>query len=307
MRGWRNARRVLVLLCAAPAASACELTEVAIADAEDVVVAEFVLIAGAARQSGILHRTRGTGTRLPIDDATVEIRAADGRTLPLRLTDPERCLIEGRQDPLERSACYQSEPVLPIAFVLPRNEYTLRVALSDGRVLTGITHVPAALEMVRPATTVCRIEPDQSFEIVWKRSPTAWVYAAETELRGISDALAARGIAFDREPLRLFGLAVSNTDTTIVFPTEFGVFDRFDPDLTEALAAIQGGLPPGVHGEVVIAAADRNYVNWERGGNFNPSGLVRVPSVFGGGTGVFGSVVPRTFAFTTSAGGPPPC
>lgn len=39
-----------------------------------------------------------------------------------------------------------------------------------------------------------------------------------------------------------------------------------------------------------IAAGDRNYVNWLRGGRFNPSGMIRVPSVHGDGTGVFGSV-----------------
>jgi hypothetical protein len=50
---------------------------------------------------------------------------------------------------------------------------------------------------------------------------------------------------------------------------------------------------------VVVAAADRNYVNWVRGGNFNPSGLVRVPSVRGDGTGVFGSIVAKTVVLTT--------
>jgi hypothetical protein len=117
-----------------------------------------------------------------------------------------------------------------------------------------------------------------------------------------------RGIDPPSDPLRLFGLAISNTDTTIAFPAEFGVFDRFDADLTETLAAIQGGLPPGVEAEVVIAAADRNYVNWERGGAFNPSGFVRVPSVFGDGTGVFAAILPRSFFLTTAAvPSLPPC
>lgn len=42
-----------------------------------------------------------------------------------------------------------------------------------------------------------------------------------------------------------------------------------------------------------MAAGDRNYVNWVRGGNFNPSGQVRVPSIVGDGTGVFASLVSR--------------
>jgi hypothetical protein len=45
----------------------------------------------------------------------------------------------------------------------------------------------------------------------------------------------------------------------------------------------------------MISATDRNYVNWVRGGNFNPSGVVRVPSVGGDGIGVFASTVTRTF------------
>ena len=50
----------------------------------------------------------------------------------------------------------------------------------------------------------------------------------------------------------------------------------------------------------MIAAADRNYVNWVRRGAFNPSGIVRVPSLHGDGTGVFGSVVRKRF--TVDAG-----
>ena len=46
---------------------------------------------------------------------------------------------------------------------------------------------------------------------------------------------------------------------------------------------------------VTVTAANRNYVNWARGGNFNPSGRVSIPSVTGDGTGVFGATVTRTF------------
>jgi hypothetical protein len=41
-------------------------------------------------------------------------------------------------------------------------------------------------------------------------------------------------------------------------------------------------------------------VNWVRGGSFNPSGTVRVPSISGGGTGVFGSLVTRTVRLHTA-------
>jgi hypothetical protein len=59
--------------------------------------------------------------------------------------------------------------------------------------------------------------------------------------------------------------------------------------------------------DVVIAAADRNYVNWERGGNFNPSGLVRIGSVRGDGFGVFGSLVVKSFQIRVGSTEYPPC
>lgn len=105
----------------------------------------------------------------------------------------------------------------------------------------------------------------------------------------------------------LFGLSISNQDTTVLFPSEFGLFQRFDEGLTAALIAIQTGLPPGVVADVTVAAADRNYVNWERGGNFNPSGLIRVASIRGAGTGTFGSLVPRRFVVRTDSGNFPAC
>jgi len=67
--------------------------------------------------------------------------------------------------------------------------------------------------------------------------------------------------------------------------------------------ALSRGLPEGVSAEVVIAAADRNYVNWVRGDSFNPSGAVRVASVRGDGTGVFGSFSSARFRLRVTRGG----
>jgi hypothetical protein len=281
-------------------AAGCELQEITIADAEDVIVAEFTLVAGARLQTGILHRTQGTGmTSEPVLAARVVVTEEDGSEHTFEPRSDNLCFTGG--DDAHDATCYLSASVLgPGSWVRAGQRYTLRIALPDGRVLTGVTSVPDSFGLLRPSAPVCALPPDQPLEIVWSRSPTAWVYAAETELQGIAAALEPRGVDAPRDPLRLFGLALSNRDTAIAFPAEFGVFDRFDPDLTQTLAAIQGGLPPGVEAEVVIAAADRNYVNWERGGAFNPSGFVRVPSVFGDGTGVFAAILPLTFFLTTA-------
>lgn len=300
----RSFRMLVWLACAASAS--CELTEIVVADAEDVVVAEFVLIADRLEQVGILHRTRGTdASREPVDDARIEIISADGERLRFHAEIPQRCLERWHDDELTRTACYVSDPAAR-PFVRASERYELRIELPDGRVLTGATTVPDAFTITRPTLRSCTYPADSTLTITWTRSPAAWVYVAETELHGIQDALADRGVDLEQDPLRLFGLSISNSDTSIVFPAEFGVFDRFDPNLTEALAAIQGGLPPFVLADISIGAADRNYVNWERGGIFNPSGFVRVPSVFGDGTGVFGSVVERAFHLATpvQAGAP---
>ena len=53
-------------------------------------------------------------------------------------------------------------------------------------------------------------------------------------------------------------------DTTVVFPTEFGVFERFDLDGDLALA-VSEGLPAGTYADVTIGALDRNWANWVRG------------------------------------------
>ncbi len=121
------------------------------------------------------------------------------------------------------------------------------------------------------------------------------------------DALEPEGIEVEEDPLDLVGLSISASDTTIVFPTEFGVFERFDLDRDLALL-LQQGLPRGISVGIVVGAVDRNFVNWVRGGDFNPSGQVRIPSLQGDGTGVLGSVVRRTIRMETGTGlAIPPC
>jgi hypothetical protein len=51
---------------------------------------------------------------------------------------------------------------------------------------------------------------------------------------------------------------------------------------------------------VAITAVERNFVNWVRGGSFNPSGTVRVSSIVGDGSGVFGAASTRRFTLISS-------
>lgn len=289
--------------------ASCELSEVVTASADDVVVAEVYLRTDGGPQTAWLHRTLqpdDESTRVP--NARVEVtRASNGAVLEYEAAPDSICIVAPREFRTDHlGSCYTSV-ANPHFNVVPGERYDLRITLADGGEMTSVTRVPGDFEIRSPAAPICTLPPATLLELEWTTSEGAWVYAAETHLYGLRRALADREIFIDHEPLRLFGLSVSSSDTTIMFPSEFGLFDRFNEDLTLALAAIQPGLPPEVHADVVVAAADRNYVNWERGGTFNPSGLVRIASIRGAGTGAFGSLVIKTLEIYIGEDGLPSC
>lgn len=281
--------------------ASCELQEVSLAEPEDVVVAEVVLRAWAQQQLAVLHRTIGTGTDAGVPGANIEAHSETGGVLVFMPAADSVCFSGLDEDDLAPGSCYATPRGEPPT-VLPGERYTLRIELPDGGVLTGATTVPGAFDAVTPEILPegqCRLAPDTRLELLWTRSSGAWVYIVETRMQGLAAALRARGVTLEVDPVRFVGLSISATDTTLTFPTELGVFDRFDNDVAGALVAIQNGLPPDVDAQVMISAADRNYVNWVRGGRFNPSGLIRTPSITGSGTGVFGSINPYSFRLTT--------
>ena len=275
------------LVAVACALAACDLQEVTVAESEDVVVAEITLRAGDSIQTAFLHRTRQPGVSGVVRDARIEVTNAQGDVLGFLPVDSEACLTEEARG--AAGSCYVSER--SDYAIVPGETYTLRIELTSGEVMTSATRVPETFTLIRPAVAECSLPANTTLPMAWTSSSDAWVYVSETLLHGLAPILRERGIELEDDPLELFGLSISNQDTTVVFPTEFGLFQRFDEDLTRALIAIQNGLPAGVVADVTIAAADRNYVNWERGGNFNPSGLIRVASIRGDGTGTFGSMV----------------
>jgi hypothetical protein len=285
----------LVLLVAA-----CELAEVTVATPRDIIIAEVVLRPGAAWQTAYLHRTTSDFGSARVFNATVVVReqGADGEIV-FHTAEDSLCLTHAPLPPPPHTgSCYVARGA---DLVRPGGRYTLQVALADGRRLSGSTSVPEDFEIVKPATgsdgiARCRLPPGSATRLTWRRAEGAWVYIGETRLHGLVDALRTAGVQVpprEEDHIDLLGLSIGAADTSLVFPGEFGLFDRFDDALHPVLLAIRDGLPPGVTAEIAIAAADRNYVNWVRGGNFNPSGAVRLPSVSGDGTGVFGSVVIR--------------
>lgn len=290
------ARRAVAGCALALLATGCELTETTAVDPVVVPVLEMVLRSGEPQQSAWLHRT-GTaddavpGARLRVRSASV----ADGPVLAFVAAERPFCVVFWRES-FEHAggSCYISTPGREELEIIPGGSYELEATLPDGARLTGGTTVPGAFHIRRPriSADTCALRPHTPFEVVWSRSSGAWAYVVEVNLYGLRDALSGEGIEIVDDPFFLRGISVSESDTTLVVPGGLGLFDITELD-RDLLLALQRGLPSGVVAEVSVAAVDRNFVNWARGGGFNPSGQVRVSSVRGGGAGLFGSAVER--------------
>ena len=279
----------------------CDLEEIAVVEVENVVIAEIYVDLSNDSADNIarafLHRTVGLeGDQLDeLIDAVVTVSRADGVSFELTPAVVDQCLESSPE--LEPGACFIAQA--EVAALSPGDLLEVRVDLPDGGVIEGAARLPGAFELdAVPAT--CWLPPNTLMEVGWSRAQSAWAYINETSIRGLADALVSEGIFLDDDPLYLLGLSISDTDTSITFPSEFGVFNRLDLDQDVAVR-LQQGLPEAVSAEVTITAVDRNYVNWACGGQFNPSGQVRVPSLRGNGSGVFAATVGRRFVVISTS------
>jgi hypothetical protein len=309
----RAARRrrgpTLLAAVASVLLGACSLEKVTIAPGDDLLVVEAVLRTDRTDQVVLLHRTL-SGTEDPGEPgATVTLEREGGEALVLKQAEQSACLsvdpVYVREDSLVvAGTCYTTAGsrilppgVKPPPIVVPGATYRLEVRTARGERAVGRTRVPGAYELRGPllseaGISSCVLPPDRNFTVTWTQADSAWSYLARMEITNLPAALRARGQNLSvPDPFELLGLSVSQSDTTVVLPREFGVFDRFTGD-TDFLKQLQVGLPTGVGVKVIVAAADRNYVNGVRGGRFNPSGQARISSIAGDGIGVFGSLVP---------------
>jgi len=283
--------------------SGCELAEITIAEPDDIMVVEaYVRIGdGIDQVSAWVHWTMGTRSPEDLTDLTMRVVREDGEDAFLLLRPDNLCLRRGLGADVE-GACYAAEVDIE-GFFDPGSQADLEIVTGEGEVTRGVSEIPGNMELIRPeARGRCALAPGDTLLFEWNRSPGVWAYSAETEVMDLKDALAAEGIVVETDSVALRGLAVSDADTTVAFPQEFGILERFDLEQEVALA-LQRGLPRGATANVVIAAVDRNYVNWVRGGNFNPSGFVRVSSLQGEAVGVFGSMVRRNIEVKGGAPG----
>jgi hypothetical protein len=304
--------RVLpVLLCAGVAG--CDLAEVTTAPGEDVIIVEAVLRTDFVTQELLLHRTVDGALAGGVPGARVTITgsAGDVHTLVPGVDCYQIDALYARSDSLDfEGSCFVTAGQ-DAGWVQPGRSYDLRVETPDGRVIEGRTQVPGAYTV--PAIPdnpdfgmICSIAPDSAFQLVWTQSEGAWGYVADLSISGLIQGLAGRGLRVP-DPMLVRGVSISQSDTTLVLPTEFGVFERLQYD-SDLLLAIQQGFPEGTRIEMALAAADRNWVNSVRGGNFNPSGLVRISTVVGDGVGVFASLnVERAVILVRRVTGLPRC
>ena len=308
-----------VVAGAALALGGCELTEVTVSESEDVVVAEAQLTLNLDSDDGgislsvytYLHRTLSADRADKVEGATVRVSGASGGVVHLEAADSGGvCLSHDEEDENEDvGSCYRAS-VAPSPFA-PREVLELEVILPDGRTLTGVSQIPDAFDFVGLTHEAgrCRLEPDTNYRFRWTEAAGTWSYLSDAWIEGLPEALAGRDIEAP-DSLYLTGFAIGEEDTDVLFPGEYGLFDFGDDADADLLRILDDGLPRGSWAEVAFAATDRNWVNWARGGNFNPSGIIRIPSVFGDGTGFFGTATQRVLAVSSEpegVGAPPLC
>ena len=293
MRGAVTRATHVVALSAVILMGGCDLEEVTIVEPESVLVVEAFLLLGDLETIGrvFLYSSLGAGPNDDLPVAEIVLSSESGGIFEFTEAHALVCLsLAPEVEAYGR--CYVGQEAGAPLF-RPGDRVTLEVRTSSGQVLQGSSTIPGDFTFDGNASQIgCRLPADTAFELSWSRSEGVVGYLGETWLRGLPEALAERGLVVTDDPLILRGLSVSADDTSIRFPSDFGIFERLalDADLARAL---QVGMPPDTWADVVVSAADLNLVNWLRPGDFNPSGLIRVPSLFGDGTGVFGTAMAR--------------
>lgn len=289
-------RRIAVAGLSLLALLGCELDAVEVVPGEDILVVEGVLRPDKSRQFVLLHRGVA-GRAVPGESGArvVLTRVDDGAELELR---EERSIQLCAVD----KAIFKEETITPtcysnstVGFVQPGATYDLDVETVAGERVQGRTTVPSDYGYTSPRVRLnptgydayCTL-PSDPFTLIWTRSEGAWAYVINMRIYGWNESLPE--IPF---PIELTSVSVSAADTTLIFPSNIGLFQRGDLD-NRIFETLKGGLPPNLPTELVVLATDRNYTNAIRGGRFNPSGNVRITSVVGDGIGVFGSALPIT-------------
>ncbi len=297
-------RRVLALLGMTAGAAGCDVTDVPTGSGQKVFVASatVVLTVDPAEPTRIGTRAVALVSEAwqqvlrEVPGASVRITGASGRSLSLvEEEDPlgtctvlrrESYTVDGQLRPI--GSCHTATAAS--AVFAPGELLTLAVTTPDGAVLEGTSRMPDAF--VPRGLSVedgrCRVEPGTAYRFAWSPVDGAWAHVGEAEVTGLSPSLWSSSDTLFL-PVTVLGRGREVTD--MVFPRDFLLELLSDVDNVELHRTLDAGLPGGARAEVTIAALDRNWANWIREGRLNINGETVIPSVFGDGTGMFGTAV----------------
>ncbi|MCJ7629358.1 MAG: hypothetical protein MUO50_13345, partial [Longimicrobiales bacterium] len=201
--------------------SGCELDEVTLAQPEDIPVVEAYVMVGDGQDqiSAFVHWTLGTRSARDLLALGVSLTGEDGVEIPLFPEAFSGCLREGLEEDVE-GVCYSVGSGAEGVFE-PGTRVEIEVLFEDGGMIRGATVIPDSISLIQPAVGgQCALPPGRNLEFIWSRSPGVWAYSAETDISNLRSALASEGIVVKTDSVALLGLAVSDSDTTIVFPKE---------------------------------------------------------------------------------------
>lgn len=261
-----------------PALVIANATVVLTVDPMDSTVLSTDVLAFLVRDSA---DDRVTGASVRIVDRS------SGRSLRLdELPDTRDACHQENTGPV--GTCYAAS--VASAYFAPLAELSLQVALSDGRQLSGTSTIPGLFTPSRPSLEGghCRADPETNYRIRWGPIRNAWAYIAEAEFKGLRSNL------WDsQDPLYLTAawMATPSSRASMMgFPRTL-IEGDVPFNARKAARRLESGLPWGVTVDLAVAAIDRNWANWIRPGQVHVAGEVPVPSVFGDGTGMFGTAV----------------
>ncbi len=286
--------------------AACEMDSVSLVAPESLLVAEvFIASDGsdALEATAYLHRVLGSKDYGPVLGANITLTAGSQTVDLVENSDStSTCIppwVQRETSEIEGAlgTCY-SLGELPVAFAVPGQAIQVKITDGDASELFGQTKLPGDFSMKTPRNgrDFCAVQRDQLLELDWSKSHDAWAYIVEADVWDLADVYNYLP-EDDRppQPLFLLGLAISGDDTSMRFPSEVGLFDRYGLH-RDVFEQLQKGLPESTTADITVSAVDRNFVNWARAGKFHPSGQIRTPSLMGrSGTGVIGSYVRKNF------------
>ena len=263
---------------------------------------------GTDQVTVFLHWTVGTGKLEDLRAADVLVFPEDAEPIPLLEGLSGICVrVDDAVD--VRGCLFCARPRMWTVSFSPGPGPRSRSGLPDGRELKGGTLIPNDIQLIQPAAPrflrpstgpPCRVQLESVSRGMGLLMP-------KQRSRGSGRPWLPRASKWKKILSHFWGWPSPRPTPPSLSPGSLG-FSTGSSLQQEVAVALQQGLPEGSYAVVAVAALDRNYVNWVRGGTFNPSGAVRISSLRGDGIGVLASAVRRSIQVVGIVGpGIPSC